>query len=353
MAYGDAFSETLPTVKTTPGDDYAVEMNALVQAMKTRLETQVDQSGIAIAGTFELNSNALAEVTRITFDNLTAAPGLTRGIYFQDGEFYVDDGSSNVVQITSSGSLNVGSVTGVNGSGYGSGGVEILWVSGSSLYKLKDASGANAFADIQIEDVLVTNVTSGYAVSLKAPAGMAANYDFTLPAAAPAADAFLQMDTSGVVTASDTHGDRVLTIPPCAAHAPDSTLASLSANGGKWEADSGSWGSTGGIMFPINLRYGDRIKSIRYDQYNGSAGSITWRLYVEDYSGGPNTVTQVDTDIDPGSGYQNGDWVPSTLVILGGTEAASPLVDCYAWLKAEGTHTDDEIYGVQVTYDRV
>lgn len=208
MTYGTSLGVAMPVVGAPgPGTALATQINATVQAIIDRLETKVTVAGMDINADLSLRSGAddfgLVDVHRVELvDVLSALSAVTYpGVLYRVGsDLYFNDAAGNQVRIVTGGGIDVSSVGGITGSGYGSGGIEVNW--DGTNYRLRDGTGADDFAALECDDVLLRDGSS-HKVRLGA-AAMAADYNFTLPAAVPAAQRYLSMDTSGNITTTAT-----------------------------------------------------------------------------------------------------------------------------------------------------
>lgn len=205
MAYGDSLGVTLPTVLVTPGATAAGMINAAIQACVDRLESQVTVAGLDINADLSMQSGAtpfgLIDVHRVSFyDQASALSAVTypQALYAVGSDLYFNDDAGNQVRIVTAGAVDVSSVGGITGAGYGVSGVEVNW--DGTNYNFKNASGADAYTAVVVDDVLLRD-GSGNAVRLAAPA-LAADYTMTLPNAVPAATSVMTLGSTGTVAAS-------------------------------------------------------------------------------------------------------------------------------------------------------
>jgi hypothetical protein len=195
-----------PVPSVDPGPDYANNLyysfNILDQHNhSTGSGNQISQSGLDLvpAGTsldslpFNGGNATLLRSVRFSPQASTLALATDLNCAYVNGvDLYYNDGNGNVVQITKSGSVNATS------SGISSGNASAAF-SGSVLVV---NGNTNTPGNIQAGSILIGDNTVGSNfVTVSAPSALAANYNFVLPAATPSAISFLQMDTSGNVSA--------------------------------------------------------------------------------------------------------------------------------------------------------
>lgn len=271
---------------------------------------RIPVSALNINADIALSTFALTQVKAVGFSAVAASTvaALSRALFVNtaDNELYWKTSGGVLVQLTSGTSLNAALLGGITGAGYGTGGVEINYVSGSTLYNFLRAANHRAFIDSS--DIRLFQGTSGVttAVRIRSPNSLAASYDWIFPTALPGATSLLQLSSGGQVTASNT--------PP--------TLASLTvtglitANGGLTAASgqnvtiSGAglykrganvrhihpvhgiasggtlqlsgWvssASSQNLDVPITVNEGERITSIAFRVNNDGGGQLTCELF--------------------------------------------------------------------------
>lgn len=151
---------------------------------------QIQPSGININSDFTFNNNSATDLTSIVFTPQISLSTLT-ALYVIGADLYYNDGASNVIRMTSGGTVNATS------SGISSGTATASFV-GSVLVV---NAAANTPANIQAGSILIgNNVVNSKFLTLAPPAAMAANYTVTLPPL-PASQKFMTLDASGNITA--------------------------------------------------------------------------------------------------------------------------------------------------------
>lgn len=207
--YGQPHTATIPTVGVTAGPQYATDINAALAEIRATLNAKVTPAGMDLNAALSLLSGGvyspITDIERAHFQNKSAAINATtypRALYAVNGELYFNDGAGNQVQVTNAGVLNLAATGGITGAGYGSGGVTVAWDAGAGAYRFKTGSGADQYAALIADDILLRDGSS-HAWRISSPA-LAADLNLQLPAAYPGATSLLQMSSAGVVSASNS-----------------------------------------------------------------------------------------------------------------------------------------------------
>lgn len=277
---GDTISETIPAVGTS-GTTYATNITAFLTEVKTRLEAQVPRTSLA-PGDLDLETFSLQNAGYVGFAEADEEPTTpTSTLQCFDGDVYWIH-ASGAVQITSGNSLNNALLGGITGDYGGSNPAEFKFVDADQEYYAYDDESGGAWARVWAKNFdIAAGATS--AVRVRLAYGGASSYTLTLPSPPnnPPGVAFLQMNSSGTVTASSTLTETLtanayryvteeeLLIPASSAQAVNTTVLhaglTLDPNG-----------STGYIYYPIVVPVGTRIKS--------------WLLYAQKGSNGTKTL---------------------------------------------------------------
>src|SRR6188474_185965 len=219
---------------TENGDDDVWDL--LLDAQADLIDQHDHSGGKGVKVPLATGATVTADVPWASGGNFFAITGL-KAIDFQPlptsamtayaGALFVDSATNELnwrttgganVRITNGTTLNV-SLTGTIGGDYASVGALIDFTDTTDTYALRQqiGTGVRQFARLQTGDVDFYEFKAQPAagvpanrVRLKSPTSLAASYDATLPAALPAAAAFLQMSASGVISASDSHGTRTM-----------------------------------------------------------------------------------------------------------------------------------------------
>lgn len=159
---------------------------------------QIPPSGLNINAPLPFNNQLATGVQAVVFNAQTGISATVPAVgaaYLSGVDLYFNDGTGTnpPIQITSGGAVNATS------SGISSGTATASFV--GSILVVNQA--ANTPASIQSGSLLIGNNTaSSNFCTLEVPTALASNYNFILPPGYPAAASFLQMDTSGNVTAA-------------------------------------------------------------------------------------------------------------------------------------------------------
>ena len=195
---------TIPTVTVTPGPDYANDVNGDLNIIDGHDHSpsngkQVPTSGLDINADLPMNGHAL---TALLYGGFSAQSGPLTGVsrvYVSGVDLYFNDGNGVQIQLTASGAINVSSVGGFSGDYATTAGVTASYTAASKVFEFFQAASKDA--KIKAGDYLLTDIstTSGHAVTLKVPAGLAADYTITTPGSAPGSTLPVTMDASGVL----------------------------------------------------------------------------------------------------------------------------------------------------------
>jgi len=192
----------VPVVSTTPGTDYAIDVNACMALLDSHNHSpgqgvQITPDGLDISSDLNIQGNSLTNILAGIFDPQDAvltAPAYVGCVYVVDEDLYYNDLSGNQIRITQSGSVvgTPGSITGL----VAPASATYVPLSGRFVWE----SDTNTPADMDLRSLFLRNdVASGYALNLLPPT-LAADYDLTLPAL-PASQKFMTLDASGVMSA--------------------------------------------------------------------------------------------------------------------------------------------------------
>jgi hypothetical protein len=161
----------------------------------------------------------------------TAVTALTGAFFISDGtgglsanELYFRTTSGTNVKITLGTSLNVAAFAGGIGGDYSAVGAAVAFDDAADRYTFKQQGNVWARMASGEVRILETGTNEAVYVGLACPAALAASYSITLPLAAPGSTSLVQMDSAGVLTASNTIGN-TLTLPATVAGTPNFTGA--------------------------------------------------------------------------------------------------------------------------------
>ncbi len=101
----------LPVVSTTPGPEWAQDLNDALDIVDEHDHTsgkgvKVPVAGLNIDGNLSMQVHSLIQILASVYNNQSADPADLRSIYVKGGELFYKDAAGNAVQITSGGSIN-------------------------------------------------------------------------------------------------------------------------------------------------------------------------------------------------------------------------------------------------------
>lgn len=168
---------------------------------------QVPVAGIDIDDDLDLAGHGLIDVGKVALAEV-ALPSTGASFLFASSvnhELYWRTSGGVNLQITNGSGLNVSLIGGIAGD-YASVGAELAYDDANDRYTFKQQGGPKPWARVACGDLHLHefNTTESLRVALKAPAALAGSIDITLPLVLPAAQAFVQMSSAGVLLASNT-----------------------------------------------------------------------------------------------------------------------------------------------------
>lgn len=154
------------------------------------------------------------------------------------GAFFISDGTGGLtanelyfrttagtnVKFTSGAALNVAAFAGGIGGDYSAVGAAVAFDDAADRYTFKQQGNIWARMASGEVRILETGTSEAVFVGLACPAALAASYSITLPLALPGSTQLVQMDSAGVLTASNTIGN-TLTMPATMAGATNFSAA--------------------------------------------------------------------------------------------------------------------------------
>lgn len=147
---------------------------------------QIQPTGLNINANLSFGDNAGINLSAIVFTPQVSFATLS-AVYSQGVDLYFNDGSGNIIQITSGGNVNATS------SGISSGSNTASFVSNVLVVQ----SAVDTSADIDVGSIILRNDTAlSKGLTLSPPTAMAANYSLTLPSL-PASTLAQTLDSSG------------------------------------------------------------------------------------------------------------------------------------------------------------
>lgn len=318
MPYGSSHTATLPTVSVTTGPTYATQINAAITEIRATVDAKVTPAGITINADLPFTNSgvfyACTSVERTNYQNKSgtiSAGTFPVSVYVTNGNLHYNDGAGNIIQLTSGGALNIAATGGITGSGYGSAGVEVNWESGTTRYRFKSASGADAFAHVAVNDLLL-NDGSGNFITHAAPA-ISADYTVTWPTAVPAATNVMMMSSAGTISvptdltlATNQH----VIVSGTGLYKRPSQSRKIIPHNGVFTTGTGTYLATGYVtngaagdvfILPLELNVSERILSIdiRYDTTvaAGRTTTATLKRKVDGANTSLGNVTSAESSV--------------------------------------------------------
>lgn len=196
----------VPGVGTEPGPTWANDLNASLGILDQHSHVpgqgvQITPAGININTNLPINGNNLTSVKTVNFQALSStlagtAPNLGC-IYVAGNELVYNDEAGNVVPITNNGSVNAGSgsITGLP-----SGTASASYSSGSGTFVWRSATNTGANMD-GASFIFREQVANANGVTVSSPTSLAASYQMFWPAALPASQKFMTLDSAGNISA--------------------------------------------------------------------------------------------------------------------------------------------------------
>ena len=240
MATTTFMNLTLPDVSVTIGPDWATELNAALTSVDSHDHTsgngnRITEAGINITDSFELNANALTEVGRVSYSNLTSLIATTVSSYVKDGDLYFNDASGNQIRITAGGSLDVSSVGGITGD-YTTTSASCFYTDAVLKYFFQDSNAARSLVDLATSR-LVTTYSSAQTLDYTVDdlVLVSGNTTLTLPAAATRMQFVIKKTDSNATTVT-LDGNASETIDGSVTHTMTEQYSSLTicSDGSNW-----------------------------------------------------------------------------------------------------------------------
>jgi hypothetical protein len=174
---------------------------------------QVPTAGININADLSFNSlYGPKDLHALTFASIVASTVTNRKSLFvsdgtgglTSGELYWLNGAGNNVKLTDGNSLNVSAFVGGIGGDYTAVSAAEAFDNASKNYTFND--GSAHWAGLHAGSLVLSEkgTSSAFAITIDAPAGLAATYALKLPAALPGSTLLAQVSNAGVVSFSNT-----------------------------------------------------------------------------------------------------------------------------------------------------
>lgn len=190
----------IPPVGVEPGPTYAFDVNTALTLLDQHDHSpgkgvQITPSGLNINSDLSFNNSFATNVAGINLFAQSSPPGVNT-LYESGVDLFFVDGVGNNVRITQSGGVagTPGSISNLVPPASAS------YVAGSKTFVWQ--SGTNLAANMDFASAIFRNISpnSTFGITVQPPAALGSNWSLTLPPI-PGSTGFLQLDTSGVITA--------------------------------------------------------------------------------------------------------------------------------------------------------
>lgn len=191
----------VPTSGTTPGPDWALEINISLTLVDQHDHSpgkgvQITPAGLNINSDLDFNANFATDVAGMTLTAQVSTPAVF-SVYANGVDLYYVDGLGNNIRLTQSGGVagtpgSIANLVPPASATYVAGSKTFVWQSGASIAANMDAAS-----------LIMRNITpnSTFGLTLQPPSGLSSNYAVTLPSL-PGSNSFMQLSTLGVISAS-------------------------------------------------------------------------------------------------------------------------------------------------------
>lgn len=311
----------------------------------------------------------ISALGKVSFTAIAAPSTGSKSLFVSsaDNELYWRTNAGTNVKLTSGTTLNTSLVGGIVGD-YASVGAEVAYDDANDRYTFKQQS-TKPWARIACGPVRIFefNTTETVYVELISPSTLASSYTITLPDAAPASAALLQMTSAGVIATSGTiatalvssttitasefkHSSELALQIPAAAMSEDGQSKVYGASGGHNAWTLGN--NTNKITIPITLKVGDKITgwSVYYNKTTNASTTLVARLYRMSTNGGT-----VEVEATPGASQSSAANAPGSMTLSEtgltetvGTTTVYYLVTGYSSLVSFSDH----LLKAEVSYTR-
>ena len=287
---------------------------------------------------------------RLTFASIVALTGNNKSLFVNtsDNELYWRSNTGTNVKLTAGNALNVAAFTGGFGAGYTSASAAADYDDSTEQYTFKQAAAGAwsraGFGGIRLYEF---GTSETLRVGLLAPAGLAASYDITMPLAAPASTVPLRMDSSGVITATESHGDKTATF-----HGLSITAYGAYVYGTHWaytispRAVVKSLAAVDLVLPLSGFLVGDKIKSVTFALYGDGAADLTFADVIKCDSSSGGAPTSIGTS--PAITNQPASFSDYTVDVTDTTWTSTLAIH----IRFACAAANLEIGNVRVTYDR-
>lgn len=173
------------------GHDHSSGKGTPVRAAGLSIDADLPFNLITTTG---VNATGLRSVRFVSQASTLSLLADINSVYFSGGNFYVNNGSGQAIQITSGATLSAASLGGISGLA-----APASAAFGSATFTWR--SGTNIAATMDCGPLLIRDTgVSANGITIITPPGIAA-YSITLPTALPSVNALLSMSTAGALSA--------------------------------------------------------------------------------------------------------------------------------------------------------
>lgn len=172
----------IPVVGVDPGPQWGDDVNSCLTLLDSHNHSPgygvpITPGGMNINSDLTFQNNNLTNAKTLGMYAQVSDPSTLGCLYYKGVDLYFNDGSSNHIRITQSGSVSGASGT-ITGLPFGT--ASASYVSGSSTFVFQSAT--NTAANMDIRSLLLRNATvSSFSVTLNPPAAMGSDTALTLP----------------------------------------------------------------------------------------------------------------------------------------------------------------------------
>ena len=303
----------------------------------------------------------ISALGKVSFTAIAAPSTGSKSLFVSsaDNELYWRTNAGTNVKLTSGTTLNTSLVGGIVGD-YASVGAEVAYDDANDRYTFKQQS-TKPWARIACGPVRIFefNTTETVYVELIAPSGLASSYTITLPLAAPGSGTFLQMSSTGVISASNTvtgdvtandyhhTGSHTMIIGAAQMESASATFTPYSGGTqSHWQMAAG----TTKVVIPLQVEAGMRITgfTVFCDKLSNTGTTLRARLT----KGSLNGIISIGAQTTIGTEQTNATSAPGA-VNLTNTGLTEDVTTSYyeIYFESNGS-TSDGVYGCHVFYTR-
>lgn len=195
----------IPVVSTTPGPQYAQDVNSSLNKLDQHNHTPgqgvpIPTAALNINASLGMNNFGLLNASLINLAS-QALPPISGSIYRNNDDLYYVDGTGANVRITQGGAVAVSGAVGFSGLPFGTASASYDNLNQSFIFQ----SATNTAANVDCGSVLLREISSGAnAVTVSSPPALAADYTIRMPSALPLATSAVLLTAAGDLTTSGT-----------------------------------------------------------------------------------------------------------------------------------------------------